>query len=123
MAVPNRAAPGAAGLAAVEPYFGGSHNVGMVLFNGGSLYIDDGSPAPGLIEKTLRNPDDAAPTVYFNVPVGYVLLVPRLKADLALAKTFFRRLRVVFSLPRRYRSRCGRSFCTWRRRPRTTRWR
>jgi feruloyl-CoA synthase len=76
--------------------FGGSHNVGMVLYNGGSLYIDDGRPAPGLIEKTLRNLGDAAPTVCFNVPMGYALLVPRLKADLALAEMFFRRLRVVF---------------------------
>jgi feruloyl-CoA synthase len=76
--------------------FGGSHNVGMVLYNGGSLYIDDGRPAPGLIEKTLRNLGDAAPTVFFNVPVGYALLVPRLKADPALAKLFYRGLRVVF---------------------------
>src|SRR6266702_2000867 len=76
--------------------FGGSHNVGMVLYNGGSLYIDDGRPAPGVIDRTLRNLQDAAPTVCFNVPVGYSLLVPRLKADLALAEMFFRRLRVVF---------------------------
>jgi feruloyl-CoA synthase len=50
--------------------FGGSHNVGMVLYNGGRLYIDDSRPAPGLIEATLRNLGDAAPTVFFNVPVG-----------------------------------------------------
>ena len=76
--------------------FGGSHNVGMVLYNGGSLYIDDGRPAPGLIDRTLRNLGDAAPTVFFNVPVGYALLVLRLRADPALAETFFRRLRIVF---------------------------
>ena len=76
--------------------FGGNHNVGMVLYNGGSLYIDDGRPAPALIDRTLRNLEVAAPTVYFNVPVGYSLLVPRLKADPALAKRFFRNLQVVF---------------------------
>ena len=76
--------------------FGGNHNVGMVLYNGGSLYIDDGRPAPALIDRTLRNLEGAAPTVYFNVPVGYSLLVPRLKADPALAKRFFRNLQVVF---------------------------
>ncbi len=76
--------------------FGGSHNVGMVLYNGGSLYIDDGRPSPTLIDRTLRNLKEAAPTVYFNVPVGYSLLVPRLKADPALAERFFRRLQVVF---------------------------
>jgi feruloyl-CoA synthase len=76
--------------------FGGSHNVGMVLYNGGSLYVDDGRPAPGLIDRTLRNLHDVPPTVFFNVPLGYALLVPRLKADPALAEMFFRRLRVVF---------------------------
>jgi feruloyl-CoA synthase len=76
--------------------FGGSHNVGMVLYNGGSLYIDDGRPVPALIGRTLHNLEDVAPTVYFNVPVGYALLVPRLKADRALAKLFFRDLQVVF---------------------------
>ena len=76
--------------------FGGSHNVGMVLQHGGSLYIDDGRPAPGLLDRTLRNLGDVAPTVYFNVPAGYSLLVPRLAADPALARLFFRELRVVF---------------------------
>ena len=77
--------------------FGGSHNVGMVLYNGGSLYIDDGRPLPALIDRTLRNLKDVAPTVFFNVPVGYSLLLPRLNADPALAKEFFRNLQVVFS--------------------------
>ena len=76
--------------------FGGNHNVGMVLYNGGSLYIDDGRPVPALIGRTLRNLEDAAPTVHFNVPAGYSLLVPQLKADPALAKRFFRDLQVVF---------------------------
>ena len=76
--------------------FGGNHNVGMVLYNGGSLYIDDGRPVPALIDRTLRNLEDAAPTVYFNVPAGYSLLVPQLKADPALAKRFFRDLQIVF---------------------------
>jgi feruloyl-CoA synthase len=76
--------------------FGGSHNVNMVLFNGGSLYVDDGRPAPGLIDKTLANLSDVAPTVFFNVPLGYAQLVPRLAADPALARRFFAELRVVF---------------------------
>jgi feruloyl-CoA synthase len=76
--------------------FGGSHNVGIVLYHGGTLYIDDGRPTPGMLDRTLRNLDDIAPTVYFNVPVGYSLLVPRLTADPALAQRFFRNLRVVF---------------------------
>jgi len=76
--------------------FGGSHNLNMVLANGGSLWIDDGRPAPGLLERTLRNLGDVSPTIYFNVPAGYAALVPALEQDAELAERFFARLRVVF---------------------------
>jgi feruloyl-CoA synthase len=76
--------------------FGGNHNVGMVLFNGGSLYVDDGRPAPALLDRTLANLAEVRPTVFFNVPIGYALLVPRLAADPQLARRFFARMRVVF---------------------------
>jgi feruloyl-CoA synthase len=76
--------------------FGGSHNLNMVLANGGSLWIDDGRPAPGLLERTLRNLGDVSPTIYFNVPAGYGALVPALEQDAELAERFFARLRVVF---------------------------
>jgi feruloyl-CoA synthase len=48
--------------------FGGNHNVGIALYNGGSLYIDDGKPTPAGIAETLRNLREIAPTIYFNVP-------------------------------------------------------
>ena len=35
--------------------FGGNHNFNMVLRNGGTLYIDNGKPAPPLIGATLAN--------------------------------------------------------------------
>ena len=35
--------------------FGGNHDFGMVLDNGGSFYIDEGKPLPGAIEATVRN--------------------------------------------------------------------
>src|SRR5439155_1023924 len=50
--------------------FGGNHNVGLTIYNGGTLYIDDGKPTPALIGETLRNLREIAPTVYFNVPMG-----------------------------------------------------
>ena len=56
--------------------FGGNHNFNLVLRNGGTLYIDDGKPAPGLIETTVRNLREVAPTLYFNVPRGYDMLLP-----------------------------------------------
>ncbi len=76
--------------------FGGNHNLNMVLRNGGELVIDEGRPAPGLIEKSLRNLAEVQPTLYFNVPRGLDLLLPLLEADEALARRFFARLRVVF---------------------------
>jgi len=76
--------------------FGGSHNVGLVLFNGGSMYIDDGRPVTGLIGETLRNLTEIAPTVYFNVPQGFELLAREMQADDALRRMFFSRLRACF---------------------------
>jgi feruloyl-CoA synthase len=76
--------------------FGGNHNLNMVLRNGGQLVIDEGRPAPGLIEKSVRNLVDVQPTIYFNVPRGLDMLMPLLEADEALARRFFERLRVVF---------------------------
>jgi feruloyl-CoA synthase len=76
--------------------FGGNHNFGLVLDNGGSLYIDEGKPLPGAIAATVRNLREVAPTIYFNVPKGYEMLLPHLKADRHLRETFFSRLKVLF---------------------------
>jgi feruloyl-CoA synthase len=76
--------------------FGSNHNFGLVLDNGGSLYIDDGKPLPGMIEASARNLREIAPTIYFNVPKGFEMLLPFLAADQALRETFFSRLKVMF---------------------------
>ncbi len=75
--------------------FGSSHNLNLVLRHGGTLWIDDGRPLPGQIERTLRNLREVAPTLSFNVPKGYELLVPRLEADDALARAFFAEMQVM----------------------------
>jgi len=75
--------------------FGGSHNVGLVIFNGGTLYIDDGRPVPGAFELTLANLREISPTIYFSVPRGFELLAPALDDD-ALRRKFFQRLRTCF---------------------------
>ena len=77
--------------------FGGNHNMGMVLTNGGTLYIDTGRPAPGLFAQTITNLSDIAPTLYFNVPAGYAQLIPALEADPEFARKFFARLRLMFN--------------------------
>jgi len=85
--------------------FGGNHNVNQVIANAGTLWIDDGRPAPGMIERTVRNLADVSPTVYYNVPAGYAALLPFLERDRELAAAFFARLRLVFfagaALPQR----------------------
>jgi feruloyl-CoA synthase len=77
--------------------FGGSHNVNLALFNGGSFYIDNGRPAPGLFESSLANYREIPPTLSFNVPAGYALLVPALEQDRELAERFFSRIRLIFN--------------------------
>jgi feruloyl-CoA synthase len=91
--------------------FGGNHNVNMVLTHGGSLWIDDGRPAPALIGRTARNLVDVRPTLYFNVPAGYTALLPLLERDAALARAFLNRLRLSFfaaaALPQQLWDRLG----------------
>jgi feruloyl-CoA synthase len=74
---------------------GGSHNLGIALYNGGSFYVDDGAATPDGIRRTVRNLTDIAPTLYFNVPKGYELLVEHLVADEALRDNFFSRLKLL----------------------------
>jgi feruloyl-CoA synthase len=76
--------------------FGGNHNIGIAIHNGGSLHIDDGKPMPGAIERTVRNLREIAPTIYFNVPRGFEALLPFLRQDRALRENFFSRLKVMF---------------------------
>src|SRR3954471_2519109 len=76
--------------------FGGSHDVNLVLTNGGTLYVDDGRPAPALVGRTVRNLADARPTIYLNVPAGYAALLPHLERDPAAARAFLGRLRLGF---------------------------
>jgi feruloyl-CoA synthase len=75
--------------------FGGSHDVGLVLWSGGTLYIDAGRPAPGLIEITLANLAEVSPTAFFSVPAGFAALLPHLEADAGLAERFFANLRLI----------------------------
>ena len=77
--------------------FGGNHNIGIAIYNGGSLYMDEGRPLPGAFEATVRNLREVGPTVYFNVPRGYEELVRALRGDRLLAESFFSpRLRLLF---------------------------
>ena len=76
--------------------FGGNHNTNLVLRSGGTMYIDDGRPMPGLVDKTLAHLRDVQPTVYFNVPRGFEMMLPALESDPALARRFFGNLKMLF---------------------------
>ncbi|MGD1067476.1 MAG: feruloyl-CoA synthase, partial [Vulcanimicrobiaceae bacterium] len=76
--------------------FGGNHNVGIVLANGGTLYVNPGKPVPALFGETVRALREVAPTIYFDVPKGYELLIDALRREPELAQQFFSQLRVLF---------------------------
>jgi feruloyl-CoA synthase len=71
--------------------FGGNHNVGITLVNGGTLYIDDGKPTPAGMAETLRNLREISPTVYFNVPKGFEEIARAMDHDAQLRRTLFAR--------------------------------
>ena len=76
--------------------FGGTHNIGISLMNGGSFYLDEGRPTPGGFAETVRNLREISPTIYFNVPRGFEALTAALEQDEALKESYFRRLRANF---------------------------
>lgn len=76
--------------------FGGNHNVGLTIYNGGTLYIDEGKPTPALIGETLRNLREIAPTVYFNVPKGFEEIANAMESDAQLRDTLLSRVKMFF---------------------------
>ena len=89
--------------------FGGSFCFNMILYHGGTMYIDEGRPAPGRFEATLRNLSEVASTIYFNVPRGFDMLIPELEADPKLRDAVFGDLDILFfaaaALPQNLRDR------------------
>ena len=84
--------------------FGGNHNFGLVLYNGGTLYVDDGKPTATGFAESLRNLREVTPSIYFNVPKGYEELISALRQDTALREKFFAGVKLTFyaaaALPR-----------------------
>ncbi|MES1929539.1 feruloyl-CoA synthase [Salinisphaera dokdonensis CL-ES53] len=76
--------------------FGGSHNIGIALYNGGSLYINEGRPTPELFGETVRNLKDVSPTLYLDVPRGWEELADSLEKDAELRRSFYARLKLQF---------------------------
>ena len=76
--------------------FGSNSSFGLILYNGGSFYIDEGRPTPQGIATTVENLREIAPTIFFNVPKGFEELLPYLRSDADLRKTFFSRVKMFF---------------------------
>ncbi|WP_394790810.1 feruloyl-CoA synthase [Rhodoferax sp.] len=76
--------------------FGGNHNFGIVIYNGGTLYLDEGKPTPKGMAETLRNLREIAPTVYFNVPTGFEVLAEAMQTDDLLRKKLLSRVKMFF---------------------------
>jgi feruloyl-CoA synthase len=75
---------------------GGNHNFGIVLSNGGTLFVDDGRPTPDGVDAMVRNLREVAATAHFTVPRTYEALLPYLKSDAMLRARFFSRLKLFF---------------------------
>ena len=76
--------------------FGGNHDFYLVLFHGGTFYINDGKPVPAQIGETIRNLTEIAPTLYYDVPIGFELIAAEMKTNAALRKNLLSRLQMFF---------------------------
>ena len=76
--------------------FAGSKDFGLILYNGGTLYLDEGKPIPGAFDETLRNLREVAPTIVLNVPKGYEAIIPYLRKDPEFRQHYFSRLKALF---------------------------
>jgi feruloyl-CoA synthase len=76
--------------------FGSNSSFGLILYNGGTFYIDEGRPTPSGIATTVKNLSEVAPTIFFNVPKGFEELLPHLQSDAKLRLTFFSRVKMLF---------------------------
>jgi len=76
--------------------FGGTNNVGLALYCGGSYYIDPGRPLADAVQPTVDALREISPTIYYNTPAGLAALLPHLREDAALRACFFERLQLLY---------------------------
>ncbi len=76
--------------------FGGNQIVGIIVYFGGTLYIDEGKPTPKGMAETLRNLREISPTVYFNVPKGFEEVALALRREPELAKKLLGKLKMFY---------------------------
>jgi len=76
--------------------FGGTNNIGLALYCGGSYYLDPGKPLADAVQPTVDALREISPTIYYNTPAGLAALLPHLRSDAALRERFFARLQLIY---------------------------
>ena len=76
--------------------FGGTNNVGLALYCGGSYYLDPGKPLADAVQPTIDALREVSPTLYYNTPAGLAALLPHLREDAALRERFYARLKLIY---------------------------
>lgn len=63
------------------------------LNGGGTIYLDNGKPVPGMFDETIRNLREIAPLVFGSAPIAFSMLADAMERDDALRDKFFSKLR------------------------------
>jgi feruloyl-CoA synthase len=63
------------------------------LWAGGTLYLDEGKPIPGMFETTIKNLYEVSPLVFGSAPIAFSMLAEAMERDPALRASFFKNLR------------------------------
>jgi len=63
------------------------------LWAGGTVYLDEGKPIPGLFETTIKNLYEISPLVFGSAPIAFSMLAEAMERDPVLRAAFFRNLR------------------------------
>ena len=73
-------------------------SAGNIGFNGnlnagGTIYLDNGKPIPGMFDETIRNLREISPLVFGSAPIAFTMLADAMERDDALRDKFFAKLR------------------------------
>jgi feruloyl-CoA synthase len=70
-------------------------NIGFnnVMWAGGTLWIDEGKPLPGMFETTIKNLYEVSPVVFGSAPIAFSMLAGAMESDPVLRKAFFKNLK------------------------------
>ncbi len=72
---------------------GANVNFNANLWAGGTLYLDEGKPVPGMFETTIRNLYEVSPRVFGSAPIAFSMLADAMERDERLMRAFFKNLR------------------------------